>query len=454
MGFTNSIVNMFVPEVEDKNKGIYKYGTDDLLPNRLLKAVADSGVATRCVGKLTEYIASDGFTDKAAAGLQVNPSQTADELLQEQANYAAYFNGAAFHIKRNAKGEVGEVTAIPFQCVRRGIGGGYLVNLTYGQPKADRKHDKHYPEYRGPQISPEQLKEVPYGEILYVYRKTAANAQYPVPDYYAGIEDIETSAEVSKYDLETVRNGFATSGIFTLVGDIDGETKDENGKTELDYVQEGLRVFTGQEKDANGLGGRNKLLVQFAKTKDEVPVLQQYDSKSILEASNSKRDVIGRAVCHLFGTHPVLMGFSDAAVLGNTQAIANASEELNKLVNPLQRMLTYAFKQLYPNNEWNISEYTPIQYIDPAIMADLTSDERRGIAGYEALPDDGTTDVKPLAERLGVGGTQGLIQVMESTTLTPETKRGLLSVLFSLNDTDVNTLIPNTQTVPNGAANQ
>ena len=195
------------------------------------------------------------------------------------------------------------------------------------------------------------------------------------------------------------------------------------------------------------------LLVQFAKSKEEVPVLQQYDAKSILESSNSKRDTIGRAVCHLFGVHPVLVGYSDAAVLGNTQAISNASEELNKLVNPLQRMLTNAFKQLFPNNEWNISEYTPIQYIAPEVMADLTSDERRNIAGYEPLPDDGTTDVKPLAERLGVGGTQGLIQVMESTTLTPESKRGILSVLFSLNEADVNTLVPITQPANNGAAN-
>jgi len=377
--FALSFVNAFLPELKSEAKGIYLYGTADNLPNRLLATIADSGIATRCVSKLTEYIASDGFTNKASAAYAVNPHQTADELLQEQANYAAYFNGAAFHIKRKGNGTIGEVTAIPFQCVRRKTGGGYLVNLTYGQPRFDYTQAKEYAEYAGPKLDIEKLGSAEYrnGEILYVYRKNAANAQYPVPDYYAGIEDIETSAEISKYDLETVRNGFATSGIFTLIGDIDDETKDDNGKTELDHVRAGLRVFTGQEKDETGLGGRNKLLIQFAKSKEEVPVLQQYDSKSILEASNSKRDVIGRAVCYLFGTHPVLMGFSEAAVLGNTQAISNAGIELNKLVNPLQRMLTDAFKKLYPEQEWSISEYMPIQYIDPALYADMTTEERR-----------------------------------------------------------------------------
>ena len=259
-GFAMSFVGMFVPETEKKSEGIWAYGKSDNLPNQLLAKIADSGIATRCVGKLTEYIASDGFTDKAAAGLQVNPSQTADELLQEQANYAAYFNGAAFHISRKADGTIGEVKAVPFQCVRRKIGGDYLVNLTYGQTKFDKTKGKEYPKYAGPQLDISKLSTPEYkdGEILYVYRKTAANAQYPIPDYYAGIEDIETSAEISKYDLETVRNGFATSGIFTIVGDVDDETEDQYGKTEMDYIKEGLREFTGQEKNSEGLGGRKK----------------------------------------------------------------------------------------------------------------------------------------------------------------------------------------------------
>jgi hypothetical protein len=426
-GFVSHFVNAFVPEKEDKNKDIWAYGSDDKLPNRLLSIIADSGVATRCVSKLTEYIASDGFTEPKSASLQVNPKQTADELLQEQANYAAYFGGAAFHIKRKANGEIGEVSAIPFQCVRKKVTSGYLVNLTYGQPKFDRTKEKIYPEFKGVKISPEELKEVPNGEILYVYRKTAANAQYPVPDYYAGIEDIQTSAEVSKYDLETVVNGFATSGILTLVGDIDDESKDENGKTELQYIQDRLREFTGQVKNENGLGGRNRLLVQYAKTKEEVPVLQQYDAKSILEASNSKRDVIGRAVCYLFGTHPVLMGYSEAAVLGNTQAIANASIELNKLVNPLQRMLTNAFKMLFPTMEWNISEYMPIQYIDPALYADMTQDERRNkFLGLEPIETDAGGEADKTIKAINSLSPLVANKVLES--LTADKIRGLVNL--------------------------
>lgn len=191
------------------------------------------------------------------------------------------------------------------------------------------------------------------------------------------LRDRRTSSELTKFDLETVYNGFVTSAMITMVGDIDDQTKDAAGFTELDYIKEDFRQFTGQEKNDIGLSGRNKAWLNFAKTKDEVPVVQQFDTKSILDASNSKRDVIERSVCRLFGVHPVLVGYSDAAVLGNTQAISNASLELTKVANRYQKMITQAFKMMFPTMEWNLSEYMPINYIDPALFDRMTEDEIR-----------------------------------------------------------------------------
>jgi hypothetical protein len=146
--------------------------------------------------------------------------------------------------------------------------------------------------------------------------------------------------------------------------------------TELDYVHEDFKQFTGQVKNSEGLSGRFKAMLNFAKTKEEVPVLQTLDIKSILDSSNAKRDVIDRAVCRLFGVHPVLLGYADASVLGNTQSMANASLELNRVVNSAQRMISEAFSKLY-DGDWTISEYTPITYVDPALFPDMTQDERR-----------------------------------------------------------------------------
>lgn len=370
-------INRFVYDTENKSKDIWNYGEKNTLPNQLIAAVADSGVATRAAGKLAEYIASDGFTEKASAEFKVNSKETADKLLQRLAGQSAMITGICLHVTRKG-GKVFEVKTIPIQCVRKKITGGFLYNETFGQKRYDNTLDKHYPEFTNRALSVDEMRgDYANGELLYIYRETAFNMHYPVPDYYSQIEDVQTSSEIAKFDLETVTNGFLTSAIITMIGDIDDINKDSAGQTELDYVLSDFKQFTGQVKNADGISGRNKAMLNFAKTKEEAPVVQQFDSKSILEASNSKRDAIERAVCRLFGVHPVLLGYSDAAVLGNTQALANASQELTKVANPYQRMITEAMTMLFPNMDWTISEYMPITYIDPALYQDMTQDERR-----------------------------------------------------------------------------
>lgn len=371
-------VNAFVPEYENKSKDIYNYGKNNNLPNQLISFVADSGVATRSAKKFAEYIASDGFVNEAAAKLQVNGRQTADQLLQEQALYMALLSGAAFHVKRTG-GKVTSVEAIPVQCVRKKLSGGFLVNETYGQPKLENSKDVHIAEFVPRDLTLNEIADPKYknGELLYVYVKTPYNQQYPVPDYYAQIEDVRTSGELAKMDLELTLNGFMPSAIVTVCGEIDDTTKDENGNTEADYYREEFKKFTGQEKNTENLAGRFKGMLTFARTKDEATTIQTLDIKAILDSSNEKRDVVERAVCRLWGIHPVLMGYSEASVLGNQQALANAATELNKVVNPYQRLLSEAFKLMFPAYEWTISEYMPISYVPDKLLQDMTQDERR-----------------------------------------------------------------------------
>lgn len=393
-------LNAFVPEIKNESKGIYFYGKNNLLPNELMTFILNSGIAKRCNTKIKTYIASDGFVDSELNKIKVNEKQTALELLDEAAGYAAYFGGCAFHVSRKSAGDIGGVKVVPFQCVRKRLDGNFEVNLTYGQPKFDLSQSKIFAPFGGKTISPIELKKQvenkeiqTNGEILYVYLPNADNAHYPVPDYYAGIEDIRSSAELSKFDLETIINGFITSAILTMVGDIDDTTEDESGMTEKDYLDQELAKFTGKQKDSQGLSGRMKLLVLNAASKDEMPVLQSFDSKAIMEASNSKRDIIDRTVCRLMGVHPVLMGFSDAAVLGNQQAMANASLELNKVVDPLQRMLENAFSMLIPDKEWKITEYTPITYYPSELIAKMTEDEvRMRLGGLPPIERDAPTE--------------------------------------------------------------
>jgi hypothetical protein len=181
-----------------------------------------------------------------------------------------------------------------------------------------------------------------------------------------------------------VLNAFMPSAILTLVGTTDDKTQDKYGKTQRDYLNESLDQFTLRQGSQTGETNAGGLLVLEAKTKDEIPSLQTFDAKAIVDSSNSKREVVDRAVCRDMGVHPVLVGFSDAAILGNTQSIANASVELNNNVNGLQRMIERAMKNVYPLLDWSITKFNPVSFIPEAVMLnDLTRDERRALYGYK-----------------------------------------------------------------------
>lgn len=412
---TYEFVNRFVPVIETF-KSTYLYGVDDLLPNNNLRYINDCGVAKRCVRKKARYIQGDGFASEQVSKIQVNPKHTADHLLRAISSYVAYNEGFSLQVRRDTTAKIVDVKCIPFQCVRKRTNADLTYNPKKGQQGFRDSDTTIHPEFRK-EITSKQYAELMKAyknqpEILYVYEETADNPNYPVPDYNAGIEDIQTCAEISKMDLELSVNGFMPSAILTT-HKIDSVNKDDQGKTPYDYFAEEINKFTGKKKTYNpnlyssraresgdislkeGLGGRFNLLHIMASSMAEAPKLDQYDAKTILEGTNSKRDVLAREVCRLFGVHPILAGFSDAQVLGNTQALANVIVELNSYINPIQRMISETFALLYPGQDWTITQFTPISYLPPELMEVLTDNEIREMFGYEPVEPEAIEKEKP-----------------------------------------------------------
>lgn len=431
--------NMFIPESIDRTTGVYKYGKDNRLPNRLMAWVLDSGTAKKAQSKRATYIAADGFNDKTSSAIKVNALQTADQLLNEISGYLAYFKGFALLIKRNLNDEK-TVSCIAFQDIRKKEDGTFIYNPSLSSDRVDKKKEIIIHPYKKTLTPAEFLERKDHGEIIYAYNRSADNSYYPVPDYYAGIEDIRSSSELQKFDFETVMNAFVTSAILTIVGELNDTDQDARGRTERDYFEEELEQFTGNVKDKDGFSRRNSMLIMTARTKDEIPVLTPFDAKVIVDASNTKRDIIDRACARLFGVHPVLIGFSDAQLLGNTQAISNASQELNNDVIPDQRLVTEVFSMLY-EGDWTVSGFRPFKYIPDVLLSELTPEEKRQLIGYKAINDGTNTNNKLLSERLGVGGTQSLVQILSDPLLKAEQKLAALQILFGLPEADAKKLV-------------
>jgi len=354
--------NILPTTYQDKGIGYFKYGYNDRLPLDIIDAINNSGTAKKALKKYSDYIQADGFISDNASKFQVNEKETADKILSKIALSFGYFSGCAIHVSRLGNGAVGKIKVLPFHKVRRDNECFYF-NDTIGSEKYDKNAWVKLQSFKGTIATFEdiQLNKTQFGsrgEIFYLFNGNEFDsALYPIPDFLASFEDIKTSSEIAKMDYEAVLNGFALGGTMTFIGV--SENKDEaTGQSDRDRVEEAMTQFTGLRKNKEGLTSRFAVMTNFVDTKEEVPIFTGNDPKPILEASNSKRDIIERAVCRLWDVHPVLLGYSEAAVLGNSDAIEQAKEILRDSVNPIQRLISDAFRELYGNTiDWTISEF-------------------------------------------------------------------------------------------------
>ena len=370
--------NRYVEIIKDLgSKDYILYGHDNLLPNKCLKYINDSGTAKMCVAKVAEYTEADGFVSDIESAKKVNKYQKGDDFLRDIALQVSVFKGFALLVKRNGFDIPVEADVLSFEKIRRKKdGSGFYYNKNVGNDKYKESEWVFYPEYN--KNARGIATQYPQGEIAYFYIRSAENPYYPIPDYYAGIEDIITSAELSKMDLELALNGFMPSALLTVIGDPNQVVQGETNKTNREVIEDTLAEFSGAVKDKNGLSGRFSLATMWAHTKEEVPVLQTFDAKAIIDASNTKRDAINRDVCRLFKVPPVLVGFSEATVLGNQQALSNSQKMLIDTVNSYQRFITESINEVFVG-DWTISQKTPAAVSDPALLAVLTEDELRRI---------------------------------------------------------------------------
>jgi len=347
-----------------KSEGYYKYGWNDNLPLEIIEAINNSGVAKKACRKYAEFIEADGFIDLNLSKVKVNQFETMDKLLSKVALSFGYMDCAVFHISRLGNGLIGSVKLLPFQKVRKGINNTWFYNETVGAEKYDKKAWVELQNFQGEIASFEAMSTnlnqfEGRGEIYYIYDGNPFDSDvYAIPDFVASIEDLKTSSELSKMDYEAVLNGFVLGGVATFIG-VDGVTQDSYGQTDQDKIIDGMMQFTGLRKNKDGLTSRFALLTNFVETKDQVPIFTNNDPKPILEASNTKRDIIERAVCRLWGVNPALIGYSDTAILGNTDAINQAKQALIDAVNPTQRLISEAFRNMFGNKfaNYDISEF-------------------------------------------------------------------------------------------------
>ena len=372
------------------------YGNGNTVPQIALDAALASGTAYRCLERRTAFLIGTGLPDAlAVVPVPGQPGKVWGEFWAELCSQWAYFNGCALLIKYANDKSIGEVHLLPLPAVRKTSNGCFLLNHRYGRKgfKADESTE-HLPFNPSTEAVAALLKQAkvldkkgkPFGQpgqILYAYIAKAGEMDYPLPPHWAGLEDVLLDTELSRFDLEEVRNGFLPNAVLTLIGEQDDATVDENGQSQEDRTNEMLRGFTGLGNNATG---RDKLLVLDAKTKEQAPILTAFNGTGNLDKLDAKKEAVGQTICRHIGIPPILAGFAKAGQLGAAQEILNAVELTQDDLAPIQRKALRVLMAVSPAMAGAVvGVKKPISFLPPEVLAVLTPDEKRKLGGYEPL---------------------------------------------------------------------
>lgn len=382
---------------------VYNWGDNNLLPQELLAVAYDSGTAEACLRILAQFIGGEGFANPATATAKANPEQTFDEILAEAKHYAALGIGVTFALRYDLNGENPDIYVVEAECVRRERDGSgrYVLNDRLAHGKMPIADNRLYLPYHRQALPAEIAQEVVaaaetnnyWGHLWWSYEGRVGRKRYPWPSWHAGREDVEADAQLSRYDLKQIKNGFFPDLVLTLVGEKYNDIPDENweagtGQTEADrpYVKSPDRIAVETTVRAlKGAATEASVMLNTVQTKEEAPQLDWVDKGPNSKGLTDMRQRIEGSVYRRFGVPPVLDGVAQAGQLGNNQQIVNSIKLFNLVVKPARALITGPLAHLRPELDFTVKPLNPVEYIDPAVASKLTDDELRAIYDYPAL---------------------------------------------------------------------
>lgn len=379
---------------------IEHWGKSNQLPQDLARIVLDSGTASMCVERLEQFINGEGFADESVANRMANPEQTFNQLWAEVSNYCAWGFGVLYLIRYPFGGDIefAEIWAGSVDCMRleKGGEGRAVINFKLGEGKMPAAENQVYLPYRQDatpeEISAEVLAAVQseggyHGHYYFNFKYRLGRTIYPIPTWAASREDIESDAELPKFELKSVRNSFMPDAILTLVGQRYADVEDPDwtpgeGQTEKDrpfIVSADRANIEAAIKDLKGASTEAAIMLNVVENEEQKPQIDWVDKGPNAKGLTDMTSRIEGKVYRRFGVPPVLCGVAEPGMLGSNQQIVNSIKLFDLTVRPGRALGLDPLKQFFPDRDFTVIPLNPVDYIDPAVAAQMTSAELRAL---------------------------------------------------------------------------
>ena len=384
-------------------KDYVQWGEGNAYPDYLLELVKTVPTLRSIVQGTVDFIVGDdvsilplvpGWTP----GQMNLRGDTIAEQVEDIARDYETYGGFALQVIRAFDGSVAEVYYIDLRFLRMNKEGDvFYYSEKWGE--RGRRDAIVYPAFRADIAGKwagmsDEERDRNASSILYV--KTTHSQVYPLPVYAASVKACEIERMIDEYHLSSISNGFASSLIVNF----------NNGQPTDEMKEEIERDF---DEKFSGPGNAGRVMFSWNKSKDnattfDVPPITDFGDKYNALSSHSRQQIFTafRANPNLFGIPTEGNGFA------NEQYEESFTLYNRTAVRPVQDMIAAAYAKIYGQED--VLKITPF-----------------------SMGENGDAQVS-LASQLGVGGTQAMMLVLESTVMSTEQKLGTLQVLFGLDE--------------------
>lgn len=335
-GFKDKTTPTFI-EKDMKGKTLY-YGVDNKFPDYLFDLYLKSALLQSICNGTSDMVMGDKIIIENSNYWKDYINDDGDSIIDIMKKCIIdymIFGGYALKINKNGLDEVVDIQWIDFKKLRTDKNGdiifyyknGYGTNsdvMTYPRFHSDKK----------------------YPTSIFYYNGHISRGVYPVPIYNGALSAIETSIEISKFHLSTIRKNF--SGNFII------NYNDSNYTEEQKH-----QIKDAIKKQYTGTDNAGSVMLAFNNGKENAVTITRipednFDKKyDALKESTFKEIFIG------FRATPQLFGFTLEGTGFNSQEFAESFKLYNKTtVQPIQRDLLNNFKKIIENLEITITPFS------------------------------------------------------------------------------------------------
>ena len=450
MDYKNIITIKFAqaeqPRFEEKRaKGYVEFGGNNNYPEYLIGLFNESPKHGAIIKSKTNYIFGqgwDGIEQKANTKGETWNQITKKCILDDE-----LFGGYYLQVIYNLLGQIKDVYHLEYHKVRTN------KEQNEFQVKNDWADNKEkprcYPAFN--------INDPAGSQILFVKQYNPKSDIYPLPNYFQGLNYIESDVQVSRHILGNAKDGFVATTLINLNG---GEPAEEAKEA----VERGIKKkFTGSEGD--------RVVIMFNKSKDNSAEILPLSSTMLTkEDFTNVNNLIQQEIfaCHQV-TSPSLFGIKTEGQLGGSTEIRDAYKIFaNTYVNERQQAIEEVFNQLFSyvgiKGEYELIPVEPLsfEFSEGVMAANMTRDEIReklGLASEVTAVNPATNPAtnptvnptdQPIAasnesiKNLSGRQYQNVMRIVRQFTngkLSKEQAALMLKNGFAFTDSDVNTFL-------------